>query len=122
MKTVTLDQFREELKAQGVPVEHFAFICPMCEAIQSATDLINAGAGDSFESVEKYLGFSCFGRFTGAGSPKKGEGPCNWTLGGLFQTHKYEVVTDDGEKHPRFSPASAEEAQEHMKANLEKAA
>lgn len=119
MKTMQLEEFRQTLKAQGVPHEHFAFRCPMCSTVQSAHDLIAAGAGTDFESVEKYLGFSCVGRFTGAGSPSgtKGKGiGCNWTLGGLFQTHELEVVTEDGERHPRFEPVTPEEAQANQAA------
>lgn len=119
MKTMQLEEFRQALKAQGVPHEHFAFRCPMCSTVQSAHDLIAAGAGPDFQSVEKYLAFSCVGRFTGAGSPSgtKGKGiGCNWTLGGLFQTHELEVVTEDGERHPRFEPVTPEEAQAHQEA------
>lgn len=119
MKTMTLEQFHEALKAQGVGHIHFALKCPMCGVIQSASDLIAAGAGPDFDAVEKYLGFSCIGRFTGAGAPRKSPDgqPCNWTLGGLFSTHKLEVVTPDGQHHPRFEPATSGEAQAHMHAN-----
>lgn len=121
METMTLAEFRAALKRQGVPShENFAFKCPMCGTVQSGADLIKAGAGETFDDVEKYLAFSCIGCFTGA--PKKGESTgrgCNWTLGGLFRTHKLEVVTEDGEHHPRFALATAEEAQAHMHANDE---
>jgi hypothetical protein len=88
-------------------------ICPRCGTVQSARDLIAAGAGADFDAVSKYLGFSCVGRFTGAGSPRKTPDgkPCNWTLGGLFALHKLEVVTPDGKRHPRFELASPEQAQ-----------
>lgn len=117
MKTMNLEKFHTTLKAQGVPREHLAFRCPMCTTVQSAHDLITAGAGADFDSVEKYLGFSCIGRFTDAGSPSstKGKGiGCNWTLGGLFSTHELEVVTEDGERHPRFEPVSPAEAVAHQ--------
>ncbi|MBB5885437.1 hypothetical protein DYQ93_11585 [Xanthomonas sp. LMG 8992] len=115
MERMTLTQFHDALKAQGVPRDDLALVCPMCGTVQSARDLIAAGAGQDFAAVEKYLGFSCFGRFTNAGSPRKEPdgAPCNWTLGGLFQTHKLEVVTDDGVAHPRFVPATPEQAQAH---------
>lgn len=118
MKKLTLDEYKRALLAQGVGShEHFAMKCPMCQTIQSAADLIAAGAGADFYAVEKYLGFSCVGRFTGAGTPRrKPDGkPCNWTLGGLFALHKLVVVTPDGKEHPRFELATPEEAQEHMK-------
>lgn len=117
METMTVVEFKNALRGQGVPRDNLALICPMCGTVQSASDLMGAGAGDSFENVEKYLGFSCVGRFTGAGAPPKkpNGGGCNWTLGGLFQTHKLEVVTDDGVHHPRFQVATPEQAKAHMK-------
>jgi len=124
MQTMTLDEYKAAVKAQGVPHEHIAMKCPMCGTLQSGADLIAAGAGADFDAVEKYLAFSCVGRFTGAGSPRKtpdGQ-PCNWTLGGLFTLHKLEVVTPDGNKHPRFELATPAEAQAHMAARTPQAA
>ena len=121
MVTVTHAEFRSALRSQGVPREHFAFECPSCRTVQSAHDLIAAGAGETFAEVEPYLGFSCVGRFTkDAGAGADGEGPrrgCSWTLGGLFQIHELEVVTEDGEHHRRFAPATPEAAQVHARAN-----
>lgn len=118
MKTLTLEQFQAALKAQGVPRDDMAVVCPMCGTVQSPKDLIAAGAGGSFEEVEHYIGFSCVGRFTGAPSTRKqpdGQA-CNWTLGGLFAVHKLEVVTPDGKSHPHFEPATPEQAQKHAAA------
>lgn len=117
MKTITVEKFNDDLKAQGVAREDLAFVCPLCKTLQSARDLIAAGAGADFESVKTFLGFSCVGRFTGAGSPRKNPDgkPCNWTLGGLFTLHTLEVVTPDGEIHPHFEPATPEQAQQHAK-------
>lgn len=118
MRTVTLEEFRAEIKAQGLPErEDFAFKCPRCGTVQSARDLIAAGAGEDFEAVEKYMGFSCVGRWTGAGSPRKEPDgkPCNWTLGGLFQFHDLEVDDGEGGTHPMFEPATPEEARELAK-------
>lgn len=90
----------------------------MCGTPQCGYDLIRAGAGETFDDVEQYLGFSCVGRFTGADTPRnKPDGkPCNWTLGGLFQTHKLVVVTPDGKRHPRFEVATPEVAAAHLAA------
>lgn len=54
------------------------------------------------------LGFSCVGRFTQAGPPRrKPDGrPCNWTLGGLFKLHTLEVVDEEGQAHPLFELAT----------------
>ena len=112
---VTLAEFHSSLKAQGVEREDLAFRCPMCRTVQSARDLIAAGAGRAFDDVERYLAFSCVGRWTGAGSPRtEPDGkPCNWTLGGLFALHRLEVVTPDGKAQPRFEVASPDEAKHH---------
>lgn len=113
---ITLAEFQERLKAQGVEREDAAFRCPMCGTVQSMRTLIEAGAGASVDEVEKYIGFSCVGRWTHQLGPSEarekhpGEG-CNWTLGGLFKTHDLEVVTPDGATHPHFEPATPEEAQ-----------
>ena len=115
MKTLTLDEYLAIFKAQGVPQIQLAMKCPMCGTIQNAQDLINAGAGKSFDDVEKYLGFSCVGRWTHGKSPSETKGQqigCNWTLGGLFHMHTLEVVTPDGQKHPQFEPCTPEETKD----------
>ncbi|MGP9804069.1 VVA0879 family protein [Paracoccus sp. NSM] len=123
VQTMTVADFHAALKSQGVQDRaDLALICPCCGTVQSARDLISAGAGLDFEAVEKYLGFSCVGRWTGAGSPRAtpdGQ-PCNWTLGGLFRLHKLEVVTEDGQRHPRFEVATPDQAQAHAAANAVK--
>lgn len=118
IKTMTLAEFHAACKAQAPSNDQIVFRCPMCKTLQTGRDLIAAGAGATFDDVEKYLAFSCVGRFTGAGSPRKvpdGQ-PCNWTLGGLFSLHNFEVVTPDGERHPRFELATKEEADAYRSA------
>ncbi len=105
METMTLDEFKAAIKSQGVPIEDVTFECPHCKTLQSMNDLIEAGAGKTREEVEPYIGFSCVGRFT----DKKG---CDWTLGGLFQIHELEVITPDGEHHPRFKPVAAQPSED----------
>lgn len=117
MTTLTLEEYHAALKAQGVPKIHLCMKCPMCGTLQSAHDLITAGAGKDFDDVETYLGFSCLGRFTHMKPPPKEKGNqvgCNWTLGGLLSLHELTVVTPDGKKHARFELATPEEAQRHM--------
>lgn len=114
-RRITLDELHAELRAQGVSArEHFAFRCVCCGTIQSGTSLMRAGAGATFDDVERWLGFSCVGRFTNAGPRKKDDPPgrgCDWTLGGFFTIHKLEVVTPDGKACPLFEPATPDEAQ-----------
>lgn len=91
-------------------------MCVICGTVQSMHTLIEAGAGKTEDDVEKYLGFSCVGRFMGRGGHKKGDPPgkgCDWTLGGLFRLHKLEVESE-GKWHPRFEVASPEQAQALM--------
>lgn len=112
VETISLNSFREALRAQGVSSrDHYAFKCPMCGTVQSIRSLRAVGVDAS--EAEKQIGFSCIGRQTGAGSPRKTPDgrPCNWTLGGLFRLHKLEVTDDDGKAYPYFEIASPEEAQ-----------
>lgn len=122
MRTITHQQFSDEIRAQGTPMLHYAFKCPVCGTLQSATDLIKAGVGSTFEEVETSLAFSCVGRFTNAGPHKKDEPPgrgCDWTLGGFLHAHTLEVVTLDGKHHAHFEVATPEEALEHQAKNTE---
>ncbi|CAB3717104.1 hypothetical protein CEY09_31610 [Achromobacter marplatensis] len=115
MKRMTLEEFQAACMAQASRSELTTVKCPMCGTLQNALDFIAAGAGKDWDDVSRYIGFSCVGRFTGAGSPRKepdGQ-PCNWSLGGLFKTHRMVVVTPDGKEHPHFELASPEEATAH---------
>lgn len=113
LEQITVGEFHQRCKAQGVSGRmHVALKCPVCGTVQSLTSLDRAGVPAGKQ--EHYIGFSCVGRFTNAGPWKKDEPPgrgCDWTLGGLFRIHKLEVITADGEKHPTFEIATAEEAQ-----------
>ena len=59
LKTVTYDEFQRMMKSQGVQKSEVTFQCPNCKTLQSANDLIKAGAGKTFEEIEGFLGFSC---------------------------------------------------------------
>ena len=99
-KTLTLEEYQAALKSQDVDrIEDTRHVCPPCGTVQTPQDLIDAGAGDSMEDIRGFVGFSCVGRW----SEEKG---CDWTLGGLLKIHTLEVVTPDGEHHPRFMPAN----------------
>ncbi|MGH8079024.1 MAG: VVA0879 family protein, partial [Lysobacter sp.] len=104
--------------------EDYAFICPMCECVQSARDLIAAGAGSTFHEVQGLIGFSCVGRLIDAPSPRHPPDgkPCNWTLGGLLRTHRLEILDRDGKAHPRFELATPEQASDHAARGTERAA
>ncbi|MBX4388894.1 hypothetical protein K4H03_22740, partial [Mycobacterium tuberculosis] len=90
IKRMTVAEFHDAIKAQGAPSrEDITFICPICRFEQSPRDFIEAGVGSTFEDVERFVAFSCIGRWTGANGPRETPDgkPCNWTLGGLFQLH-----------------------------------
>lgn len=111
-RTITQEQFWKECEERfGPDVYNWRFICPMCGTQQGVNSLLNAGIPK--DKVEGYLGYSCIGRFTGAGDEgiaahNRGEAwdkGCNWTLGGLLQTHELEIVYPDGTKRFCFELA-----------------
>lgn len=122
---LTVSELHAKMKAQGVSGrDHIACKCVICGTVQSLADFVDA-LGKPADEVEKYFGFSCIGRFTGAGPHKRGSEPgkgCDWTLGGLFTLHTTVVVTDDGKEIPYFELATPEEAKAHEKARAQVAA
>ena len=114
--TIDLGTFRARCNAQGVARDDTAFVCPVCSTVQSMRSL--AAAGVPADKVESQIGFSCEGRWTGAGPADRksrsraanGRG-CDWTLGGLFTIHKLEVTDAEGNAHPMFELATPEQAQ-----------
>ena len=118
MKTISVEEFRAELAAQGVSGrEHGAFKCPACGTVQSMALLAKEGVPEN--RLEGQIGFSCVGRWNDAGAmpatmpwggPRTdGKTGCNWTLGGLFREHKLVVIDERGE-HPCFELATPAEA------------
>jgi len=97
VKTVSLEDFMAQATAlYGDDPAKWKFKCPRCGEVQSAEDLVAAGVDK--DDVQKYMGFSCIGRFT----DDKG---CDWTLGGLFRLHELEIVDEEGNHHPYFDLA-----------------
>ena len=100
-------------KLYGPKIIKWKFICPMCNKIQTAEDLFDAGIKRG--KLELYIGFSCIGRFNGKGTPylsgkkiKKFPHGCDWTLGGLFRGMGREVIiVKDGKDHRRFDFADS---------------
>ena len=110
MEIITIEELRRRFESQKAKSKlDLKVICPICKKTQSGQDLIDAGAGKSFEDVEKFIGFSCVGRWLSAGPFKKDNSKgCDWTLGGIFKLHKLEVVNLDGVKQPFFEIAKGE--------------
>ena len=100
MEVIDYEDFIKTAKQRfGEKSVDWKFVCPRCKTEQSARDLHEL-AGLPKKDVEKYIGFSCIGRFNGAMG-------CNWTLGGLFSIHEVEVAKD-GKNYPRFALAKGE--------------
>ena len=65
MKRYTKRQFIFEcVQRYGANRSHWRFECPSCHMKQSANDLINAGVGETFNEVFKYLGYWCVGNWS----------------------------------------------------------
>jgi hypothetical protein len=112
VETITLEEFHRRCRAQGMDRENVAFVCPACKTAQSIASFKAAKVNADQQQIEMWVGFSCVGRHTGAGAPRKepdGE-PCNWTLGGLLQIHELEVTDSHGVIHKCFRVATKEEA------------
>jgi hypothetical protein len=130
METMKLEEFLKRLEAQEVPVLHIAFVCPMCGHVQAAQDIIDVSV-ETPATVDRYIGFSCVGRWKDKGPVKVKKGKtvpqdgCDWTLGGLLKLQELEIETPDGRKHAHFAPATKEQAQQRWaawkQANQEKA-
>lgn len=116
-RIISIEQLQAELKAQGVERDHYAFVCPICSTVQSMA-LLRKHMGERADEAETFIGFSCVGRFSDAGEWRKDKTPdpakpgCNWTLGGLLQLHKLEVVASASLGSQRcFELATPEQAQ-----------
>ena len=121
MTTMTQTEFLAECQRRfGPDAKKWKFICPACGTIQSVGQLKDAviASGGTKEDVHGYIAFSCIGRFTkqgDAGIAAKNRGEkwdqgCNWTLGGLFQIHTFEVIMENGHHRPTFEIAAADPA------------
>jgi len=108
MKTIDFKEWHKiGKKLYGANVINWKFRCPMCNKVQTAQDLIDAGI--KRDKVDLYIGFSCIGRFNGKGkSPLKSKAAnfpdgCDWTLGGLLGGMGREItIIKDGKEHHRF--------------------
>ena len=101
------DFVNEAKKRFGDDNRKWKFKCPSCGAIQSAEDFSQLDCfKDKKGEINKFIGFSCIGRFTRENEKEKFKG-CNWTLGGLFQIHALEIEDNDGKMHKHFELADS---------------
>jgi hypothetical protein len=82
MKKYTLDEWLVEgEKRFGKDKMKWKFKCPMCGHVASIEEFINIGVDANVAYVD------CIGRYTGKGSPKKGDtSGCNWVAYGFLKT------------------------------------
>lgn len=84
---IPVSEWREKGKLLfGGSMENWKFKCPHCGQSQTLAEF----RANGIEKPEGKFYYSCIGRWV------KSRG-CNWTLGGLFQIHKTEVVDEDGD-------------------------
>lgn len=104
MEQIKLNDWLDEgEKRFGKDKKQWQFVCPACKTVQKLQDLIDADVPK--DDLDGYFAFSCIGRFT------KGKKGCDWTLGGLLQSHKLEVVFEDGRKRKVFEFAPQTEGE-----------
>jgi|BioPla2DNA2_1021312.scaffolds.fasta_scaffold86578_2 hypothetical protein len=117
MKEYTHQQWMDELKSRfGENIMDWAFKCPACGKVSTIREFIDAGAEihDSFQN--------CIGRFTGKGSPQKGDSSgCDWAAYGLFGTMDKGdiVITRYGNRMEVFPMAEKKEVDPVIEACLE---
>jgi len=91
VKIIQYDEWKAEaIKLFGKKARFWRFKCPQCGHIQSIDSVLTHNPQLPEADIRKWINYSCEGRFT----PKFG---CDWTLGGLFQIHKIEVIFTDSE-------------------------
>ncbi|MFZ3004183.1 MAG: VVA0879 family protein [Undibacterium umbellatum] len=100
----THDEWKAEaIKRFGTSSANWKFICPSCGFIAAVKDWEEAKAPEGANA------YSCIGRYTGSGK-EMGDttgGPCNYTIGGLFNISTVRVEFNGG-THSVFDFAPAE--------------
>lgn len=94
VRVLTQEEWLKEAASLfGRDPRKWKFRCVKCRGVQTIQDFLDAGISE--EEALKRVHFSCIGRWV------KGRG-CDWTLGGLFQVHKVEVIVP-GRTEPTMS-------------------
>jgi hypothetical protein len=107
IRDTTVAEYKAEaIRRFGADPMKWRFVCPMCGFEASTQDWKDAGA------PEGAVAFSCVGRYR-EGEPRdafatgKGNGPCNYTTGGLFNLSPVRVALPEGEPLYFFELAEA---------------
>ena len=104
-RTMTLEKFQAEATTRfGDDPSNWVFVCPGCGHEASVKDYENAKA------PEGAVGFSCIGRYLPTCRDwltEKGDGPCNYTNGGLFKINTLTIIVAENDKeYPIFELAN----------------
>lgn len=106
----TIDEWQAEgNRLFGPDINTWRFKCPACGHVQTRANFLSLGMKDQ---VDRYLGFSCIGRFRLSDLNKaklvveypemdKGAG-CNYAGGGLFQVAPIIIETGKDEQRLTF--------------------
>ena len=97
MKVIEYEDWHKEA-LKRYPDKNIVFTCPVCGYKQSLKELKEA------KVPEGSWGFSCIGRYIGGRDAIKGKGngPCNYAGGGLFQLNPIHVKDEEGNIHQLF--------------------
>ncbi len=108
MPRMTIAEWSKEgAKRFGESQLQWVFVCPACGHKQKPIDFRPYKAEGATAETGR---FNCIGRFSGAKRRAfggKGEGPCDYTGGGLFNIMPMTVVLPNGEEIRAFDFAEA---------------
>lgn len=110
IKRMTQAQWEElGVKLFGEDKWNWQFKCPCCHYVGTAHDYKRLGASSGA------IAFSCLGRYmpdiipkTLFDNDKVGNGPCDYTAGGLLNLCTLRVIEADGTEHSMFDFAYPE--------------
>lgn len=98
------DWITEGARRFGGNRDHWQFVCPSCGNVQSLASVMEHNPELDAEQVARWICSECEGRHT----PEHG---CDWTLCGLFQIHKLQVLHVTGAVYPVFEFANEAESE-----------
>lgn len=105
---IPLADWRDEATNRfGPDPNDWRFVCPSCGHVQTRRDFLQLGMGAA--QVDRYLAFSCVGRWhigrdvvDDMGVPSRGYG-CRYSGGGLFNISPYQLILPQGDERPTFA-------------------